>query len=160
VGATVTDATSGPLVSSLSAAVSTNAVGTFSVPFTAYDVAGNSTTGSCSYTVTYGITLLYDPSMLWTSGSTVPIRISLVDYFGNNLSAKSIPVRAVTVTNIGTNAVVAPTASGANADFLFAASPKGYIYTLATKGYIRGSYTLDFVAAGDPVMHHGPFLIR
>jgi hypothetical protein len=161
VGATVTDATSGPLVSSLSAAVSTNAVGTFSVSFTAYDVAGNSTTGSCSYTVTYGIALLYDPRMLWTSGNTVPIRISLVDYFGNNLSAKSIPVSSVTVTNTGTNAVVAPTASGnANANFLFTASPKGYVYTLATRGYASGSYTLDFMAAGDPVMHHGPFLIR
>src|SRR5262249_5686868 len=49
VAGTVSDATSGPATSSVSGAVSTDAVGSFSLPLTAYDVAGNSATVSCSY---------------------------------------------------------------------------------------------------------------
>ncbi len=161
VGATVTDETSGPQTSSLSAAVSTNTLGTFSVPFIASDVAGNSTTGSCSYTVTYGIALQYNTNYAWASGNTVPIRLALVDYYGTNLSSKSIPLTAVSVTDTKTAAKLSPTAAGgSNTSFVFYPSPNGYLYTLSTKGYTSSSYTLDFVAPGDPVIHHAPFLIR
>jgi len=161
VTATVTDATSGPVASSLSAAVSTNAVGTFSVPFTASDVAGNSTTGSCSYMVTYGVDLGYDPTESSNSGSTVPVIISLVDYAGANVSSKSIAVTAVSVTNKATMAMFPPTSPGnTNPGSAFVATPYGYVYTLSSKDYVSGSYTLDFVVAGDPVKHHAPFQIR
>jgi hypothetical protein len=161
VDAMVTDATSGPVVSSLSAAVSTNAVGTFSVPFTASDVAGNSATGSCSYIVTYGIALGYDSTRPRNSGSTVSILISLVDYSGASVSSKSIAVTAVSVTNTATMAMFPPSSPGnTNPGSAFVANTNGYVYTLSTTDYASGSYTLDFVVAGDPVTHHAPFLIR
>jgi hypothetical protein len=49
--ATVTDATSGPVSPTVSAPVSTAVAGSFSVPVSAADVAGNTTTVTCPYTV-------------------------------------------------------------------------------------------------------------
>lgn len=160
VAATVSDATSGPASASVAGATSTNLLGTFSIPLTASDVAGNSASTACSYTVSYGIALLYDSGKRYPATS-LPIRISLLDYFGKNFSDKATRVTAVSVTNVNTGATFTPVAtSNANARFTFIASPKGYLYALSLKGYTSGSYTLDFTAAGDPVVHHAPFLVR
>ena len=49
--ATVSDATSGPVQSSVSTRLDTRRVGIFSVPMTGFDAAGNSTTADCGYVV-------------------------------------------------------------------------------------------------------------
>ena len=117
---------------------------------------------SCPYTVSYRVALRYDPTKASNSGSVVPISVELEDYFGADMSDKSILVTAQTVTNVTTNATFPPTSPGAtNPGFQFSVSPaRGYDYELKTTGYDPGPYTLDFVAAGDPIVHHGPFLIR
>jgi uncharacterized protein YjbI with pentapeptide repeats len=57
VSATVTDATSGPVQSLVSASVPTSSLGSnLSVPLTGLDNAGNSTTVACSYSVTRAAT--------------------------------------------------------------------------------------------------------
>jgi hypothetical protein len=158
----VTDATSGPASAGASAAVATNAVGAYSTTLTASDNAGNTSSVSCPYTVSYRVALRYDVTKVSNSGSVVPIRIELEDYFGVDMSDKSILVTAQTVTNVTTNATFPPTSPGAtNPGFQFSVSPaRGYDYDLKTTGYAPGPYTLDFMAAGDPIVHHGPFLIR
>src|SRR5262249_2250880 len=108
VTSTVTDAPSGPVASLLSTTAPANAVGTFSVPFTAFDVAGNSATGSCSYIVTYGVDLGYDPTKPSNSGSTVPVIISLLDFAGANVSSHSIALTPLSVTNTVTIALFPP----------------------------------------------------
>lgn len=160
--ATVTDATSGPAAASVSTGVSTSQVGTFSASLTAADEAGNTAAAVCPYTVSYGIKLRYDVTKEWSSGSVVPIKVDLVDYFGINVSNKSIVVRATTVTNLRTGETLVPTAPGtANSNFLFVVSPtKGYLYNLKTTGYPSGPYSLGFVAGDDPLVHDAPFLIR
>jgi N-acetylneuraminic acid mutarotase len=52
VSATVSDATSGPAQTSVSAPAPTSSAGSFSVSLTGYDKAGNRTTQSCPYAVT------------------------------------------------------------------------------------------------------------
>jgi hypothetical protein len=158
----VSDATSGPAQTSASSIVTTNAVGTYSTELTGADAAGNTTTVTCAYKVTYRIALRYDTAKAWKPGSVVPIRIELQDYFGGDVSDKGIVVTARSVTNTVTHATFTPTApGGTNPNFVFYVSPAiGYEYDLKTTGYGSGSYTLDFVATSDPVLHGAPFLIR
>jgi hypothetical protein len=160
--ASVTDATSGPATPTVSGAISTAQVGTFSVELNTSDRAGNTAAQRCSYTVSYGIVLRYDTAQVWTSGATVPIKVALVDWNGVDLSSPNITVTAVAVVNTTTGQSFVPKSpSGANPTFTFAATPtRGYQYTLKTTGYPAGSYTLDFIATGDPLIHHAPFVLR
>ncbi len=158
----VTDATSGPATQSVSAAISTTQVGTFTRSLTASDVAGNTASASCSYTVSYGLQLRYDSAKPQKSGSVVSIGIRLVDFLGADVSDKTISVRATSVTRTDTGSTSVPSSPGAaNPDSVFVVAPGGgYHYNLDTRGYAPGSYTLDFVADGDPVTHTAPFVLR
>jgi hypothetical protein len=157
----VSDATSGVATSSTSAPISTANVGSFTATLTAADNAGNIASVVCSYTVSYVVALRYDKTKQWTVGSTIPIKIELDDYFGVDVSVKSIVVTAKTVTNTLAATRFAPTSPGATKNFAFLTAPKnGYEYDLQTKGYQSGPYTLDFIAGNDPVTHHAPFLIK
>ena len=159
---TVTDAASGPAGSAATAPISTSSVGSFTATLTGSNVAGNTATAVCSYTVSYRIALKYDTTKQWNSGTTVPIKVELDDYYGKDVSDKSIVVTATAVTNTGTGATLVPTSPGTtNQNLVFFVSPtKGYQYNLKTVGYSTGSYTLDFVAGLDPLSHHAPFVIR
>ena len=61
VTATVTDATSGAAQSTISAAADARAVGVRAVSMTGADVAGNQTTTTCSYAVTYAFAGFFAP---------------------------------------------------------------------------------------------------
>jgi hypothetical protein len=52
---------------------------------------------SASYTVGYGVVALYDQTKVHKSGSTVPIKIQVVDANGVNYSSASLPVQAMSV---------------------------------------------------------------
>lgn len=159
----VTDATSGAAAATVSTPVSTAAVGSFTTTLTGTDVAGNSATVICPYTVSYRIALEYDPTNANKSGSSVPIMIELQNYSGNDVSSKTITLTAKTVTNTVAATTMPPTGPGAsepNNLFSFSTSPAMYTYVLKTTGYQSGSYTLDFVISGDPLTQHAPFSIR
>jgi hypothetical protein len=158
----VTDATSGPAAATVSAAADTQAAGSFVAPLTASDNAGNSASATCGYTVSYGVGAQYDAEHIKKAGSTVPIGIQLQDYFGTPISNESVRVTAVSVTNANTGAILVPTSPGATQPgFVFStAGTSSYRYQLQTTGYSAGAYTLDFVVAGDPLIHHAPFELR
>jgi hypothetical protein len=158
----VTDATSGPASQTVSAAVSTARVGTFTGSLTASDAAGNTASASCTYTVSYGVQLGYDSAKPQKSGSVVSIGIRLVDYFGANVSDKSIQVRAVSVTRTDTGVTRLPSSPGAsNPGGVFVVAPGGgYQFNLDTRGYAPGPYALDFAVTGDPLTHSAPFVLR
>jgi hypothetical protein len=158
---TVTDSGSGPATSTVNGSVSTAKVGTFTTQLTGSDVAGNAASISCSYTVSYRIVYLYNTIAPTNSGASVPIRIELADYFGNDVSAANITVTAKSVTNTVTNATLKPTSPGAtNPLMTFVVSPThGYLYVLKSTGYAKGNYSLDFSAGADPLSYHAPFVI-
>lgn len=157
--ATVTDATSGPDSTRVSRRISSRHVGTFSASLTAADVAGNATTASCPYTVSYAIHLWYDAARAHKSGRVVAIKIALVDYFGRPFWSRGVTVTAKSVTNAATGAMLEPTPAG-RPRLDFHSSGRRYEYDLRTTGYAPGSYTLDFVAGSDSLIHHAPFVIR
>jgi Ca2+-binding RTX toxin-like protein len=66
VPATVTDATSGPLVSPATGPANTNAPGNFTASITGYDRAGNSRTRNCPYRVTIPKCLGLTPTIVGT----------------------------------------------------------------------------------------------
>jgi hypothetical protein len=158
----VTDATSGPAAATVSAAASTQAVGSFVAVLTAFDRAGNSASAPCAYTVSYGVGAQYDAAHVKNAGSTVPIRIQLQDYFGAPIPNQGIQITAVSVTNTNNGVTLVPTSPGATQPGLFLSAPgtSSFTYQLKTTGYSAGDYTLDFVVFGDPLIHHTPFQLR
>jgi len=64
--------------------------------------------------------MLYDPNVAKKSGSTYPIKLQLCDGAGNNLSASSITLQAVSVKQTSTNAPTLLDDTGnANPDLVF-----------------------------------------
>jgi len=90
VTATVSDVLSGPSVSTVSADVTPSDVsspGVKSVSLTGSDLADNTRTMSCSYTVAYGFLgfLAPIPQSTYKRGSTIPVRFRLGDAAGKPL---------------------------------------------------------------------------
>jgi N-acetylneuraminic acid mutarotase len=154
----------GPVASG--APIDTGSVGTKSFTVQASDSSGNTSSQSVTYTVSYNLCLLYDPTQVYQSGSTIPIRLELCDASGADVSSTSISVTAVSVTQISTNVSDTPVASGnANPDnnFRFDATlgaAGGYIYNLSTKGLATGTYALSFTAGSDPPRHTVQFEVK
>lgn len=143
------------------APVPTDAVGAYSFSVTATDASGNSQTATTSYTVSYGICLLYDSSKAAKSGSTIPVKLRACDAAGNNLSSAALVLHASSVIQISSDASLEVLDAGdANPDSDFRFSDGTYIFNLKTTGLATGSYALMFRAGTDPVLHTAPFQVR
>ena len=89
VAATVTDGTSGPAATTVSAPADVSSVGWKSVSLTGSDRAGNSRTVSCGYAVGYAVSLdstfpRRPPGV--NSGAAVPVRFALTDAAGTPIA--------------------------------------------------------------------------
>jgi hypothetical protein len=151
--ASASDATSHMLggVTSVSAPAVTTQPGAFSASITGQDIAGNSTTVSCPYTVQYGTSLLYKAPMSAKSGSTIPIKLELVNASKANLSSSGIALNALCVVPVGSTDC--SNAVGSNSGpftFLTSLAPGGgYQFNVKTTGLALGTYQLLFRAAGE-----------
>jgi hypothetical protein len=141
--------------------------GTKTFTVKASDNVGNSAPPqSVSYTVSYGIQVLFDQSRAAKSGSTIPIKIGMMDANGTNMSSLAVVLHAVSVVQISTSAsVTLDDAGNANPDFDFRydsslAATGGYIFNLKTTGYGTGSYLLNYTVGGDPNLHSVQFQVR
>ena len=145
------------------AAVPTASAGPHTFSVAASDVAGNTSTASAAYTVSYKICALYDPNKAKKSGSTYPIQIQLCDANDQNVSSSAVVVHAESVTQLSTNAAgVLDDAGNSNPDFDFRydAASGSYMFNLKTSGLGTGTYSLGFTAGADPVVHSAPFQIK
>jgi hypothetical protein len=91
VGATVTalvsDGLSGPLATTVSAPANTGTAGRRTVSLTAADLAGNTSTASCAYTVGFAVTDLRPVAgAVFKRGTTIPVRLQLRDASGHAIS--------------------------------------------------------------------------
>jgi hypothetical protein len=84
----------------------------------------------------------------------VSIRIQLCDVNNVNVSSKSIQVTAVSLLPSGA------LSSNSNPGNVFVLRNGVYVYNLDTKLLSAGSYTLQFTAAGDPITHSVPFILK
>ncbi|MFL6228095.1 MAG: kelch repeat-containing protein [Pyrinomonadaceae bacterium] len=145
------------------ASVDTSSVGTHVFNVTATDRAGNTSTRSVNYTVSYNVCLLYDSAKAYKGGSTAPVKLQLCDAAGHNVSAPGVVVHAVGVTRLSdSTSLEVIDAGNANPDFDFRYDPSlgGYIFHLRTSGYGAGTYALNFVAGNDPTVHAAQFKIK
>ncbi len=137
-----------------------SAVGTYTVTLTVTDSHNNTDTSTVQVVVTYGVTALYDQTKAHKSGSTIPVKLQLVDAAGNNLSSPSLVVHVTGISPAppGTDFNSGNANPGDN--FRYDPSLGGYIFNLSTKGFAAGEYTLSFTVTGDPVTHTVNFVVR
>jgi hypothetical protein len=142
----------------------TASIGDKTFTVNATDNAGNSASSTIvNYTVGYGIQALFDQTKAHKSGSTVPIKIRLVDANGANVSSETTVVHAVSVIQTGSQASPILEDSGnANPDydFRYDHSWDGYIFNLKTTGYGTGTYQLNFIAGNGPMVYSVGFQVR
>ncbi len=146
----------------------TSTVGTKTFTVSASDRVGNlAVPVTRSYTVSFGIKLLYDSSRAVRSGAAYPIKLQLVDANGVNVSSPDITLHALGVrkTSESTTEDV-DDAGNSNEDdnFRFSeglgGSPGGYIFNLKTRGLGSGTYEIVFTAGADPEEHSARFRVR
>jgi hypothetical protein len=118
---------------------------------TATDAAGNSSTETVTFSVTYNFIGFLDPinsggSSIFKLGSTVPIKYQLTDCNGVAITTAggTLAVFKITDAVLGTELEVSVDSSGsANTDNLFRYGSPNYIYNLGTKPYSLGTYWLQ-----------------
>lgn len=151
---------SGPVANG--ASINTQVVGANAFMVNATDNAGNRSSATASYTVGYGIRLLY-VDVARQSDSTYPIKVQLTDARGNNVSSPRVVVQAIGVTVTSSGAPV-PLDIAGNAnpglDFRYDAALGGYIFNLQLTGYAPGAYSLQFTVGDDPTVHNARFKVR
>lgn len=141
-------------------AIDTVSSGSKTFTVTARDQAGNESTRSVAYSVVYNIDVLYDQGKAKNSGSTIPIKIRLVDSAGVNVSAPGITVEAVGISLVSNVALGPVDDSGsANPDENFRYADDSYIFNLKTTGLGTGTYLLYFRCGADQTMHTVQFQI-
>jgi hypothetical protein len=135
---------------------------TFTVSAT--DNAGNTASpAATNYKIIFGLAALYDQSKSHKLGSSVPIKIRLVDANGVNVSSATTVLHAVSVIQIGSQAsgILDQTGnSTSDLDFRYDQSVVGYIFNVSTKGYTTGTYQLRFTAGSGPTIYSVQFQVR
>ena len=143
----------------------TSAIGKQVFTVQATDSVGNASTLSVNYAVTYGVRALYDQNKAYKAGSTIPIRLQLVDANGVNRSSEITAVTAVGTTLVSNYAPeTAEDAGQANPDdnFRYTIFDVGgaYVYNLSTTRLVTGTYYLMFKVAGDTGTYSVQFIVR
>ncbi|HKQ99899.1 MAG TPA: ExeM/NucH family extracellular endonuclease [Pyrinomonadaceae bacterium] len=139
------------------------AVGTYTATLTVTDSHNNTDMATVQVVVGYGVNPQYDQTKAHKSGSTIPIKLQLVDAAGNNVSGPGLVVHVTGVTLGATPVPGTDYDSGnANPGNNFRFTGDGYIFNLSTKtlNLGPGEYTLHFTVTGDPVEHTLKFIVR
>jgi hypothetical protein len=127
----------------------TSTVGVKALTVNTADNAGNSATMAINYTVGYGVVALYDQTKTHKAGSTVPIKIRLVDANVANVSSSTIVPHALSVIQVSSQ-VSSEFSDAGNSnpdfDFRYDSALGGYIFNLKTTGLATGTYLLSFSA--------------
>ena len=108
--------------------------------------------------ITNGTVALFDESLERKTGSSVPIKVQLLDASGQNVSSPD-----VTVTLASPALAPSPaTASQPTGEFRFVRDRKGdfYQYDLKTSRYATGTYTVFWQVQDDPVTHSVTFVLK
>ncbi len=131
------------------------------------DSVGTSAMKSVNYSVGgYNVCLLYDPTHAVKSGATIPLKLSLCDANGNDLSSSATIVTATSLIQVSTSTtdnIVDAGSSNEDNNFRFDStlgSSGGYIFNLKTPGLAPGTYNLHFTAGADTTDHILVFQVK
>ena len=144
-------------------AIDTTVPGARQFTVNATDAAGNSATATVPYSVAYGVRTLYDESKAHKSGSTVPIKIQLIDAAGRNLSSAQVVLHAAGVVRVSdkvSDALAEPSDEAPGTDFKYDAVAGAYHFNLKTTGLASGRYVVVFKAGSDAATYQAPFQVR
>jgi len=122
-------------------------------------------TGNLTENISYGICVLYDQTKSVNGGATFPIKLYLCDSGGNDVSSLSVVLHATQVTTISgfSGPIESPGNANPDNDFRFDSTlgpVGGYIFNLGTTGLASGTYSLQFTAGADPVLHAVNFGVK
>jgi hypothetical protein len=99
---------------------------------------------------------LFDQTKAYKSGSTIPIKLQLLNASNGNLSSSANALVARDLRRLSSNTTAPVVDSGnANPDYAFRYDPTlggtggGYIFNLSAKGLASGQYVLSFYAGSD-----------
>ena len=142
----------------------TSSVGAKIFAVSAADSVGNlAVPSSVNYTVGFGLDVLFDQTKAHKAGSTVPVKVRLLDANGLNVSSAGTVLHAVSVIQLGSQAsTMVEDAGNSNPDFDFRYDQESasYIFNLQTKGYSTGTYQLNFIAGNGAVLYSVRFQVR
>ncbi|HKP37925.1 MAG TPA: choice-of-anchor Q domain-containing protein [Pyrinomonadaceae bacterium] len=144
-------------------ALVTGSPGAKSFTVDATDAAGNAAQMAITYTVVFGVAASFDQTKAHKSGSTVPIKVRLLDANGTNVSSMGIVVHAISVVQTSSQAATSLDDSGKSNpdfDFRYDAAIGGYSFNLKTSGYGTGTYLLNFVAGNNLASYSVGFQVR
>lgn len=123
----------------------------------------NPAAGTSMLQVAYRAVALYDQTKTNKSGSTVSIKVQVINASGVNVSSAALVVHAFQVRQtLGTPYGEPANAGNANPDlnFRYDSSLGGYIFNLKTTDYPTGIYLLAFTVGADPTVHTVQFQVR
>ena len=145
--------------------IDTASVGSKTFTVSSTDAVGTTGMASVNYSVGYNICVLYDQTKSVKSGAVFPIKVSLCDSNGIDVSSSAIVLHATGVFLVSTLAGLPESPGNANpdADFRFDSTlgtTGGYIFNLSTGGLASGTYTLQFTAGSDPTPHSVGFGVK
>ena len=117
-------------------------------------ICATTTSFSPFYLTTIGkkVRSLFDRSKAFKAGSTVPVKVQILNGSDQNLSAATVPLNVRGLRRIGsTTAAIVTDAGNSNPDYFFRYDSNlgGYIYNLKTTGLMPGKYVLSFYAGSD-----------
>lgn len=139
--------------------IDTASVGSKVFTVNSTDAAGLSSSRSVSYSVSYNVCILYDPTHAVKSGAVIPLKMYLCDAKGNDVSNSGVIVHAFKLIQVSTGAtdtIVDAGSANPDNDFRFDSTlgPRGgYIFNLMAN-LATGTYELFFTAGNDPSTTH------
>lgn len=144
---TATDNLSGIASQNATLTSGSEGVGKYTYTVTASDKAGNTTTKSAIYTVSYNFSGFLPPvnrGKSFNLGSTIPVKFRLTDSNGasiTNATATIMLQKSAGSTSLGD--IVKPVSSGgSNTDNFFRYDSGQYIYNLSTNGLSAGTWQI------------------
>ena len=143
---------------------------------TTFDVTNNLVCGTASslspfalfvpQVSSYSVNALYDQTRAARRGSTIPIKVQVLDATGANISSADLALTATRTVLVSTNTSdVVEDVGNTNPDgnFRFDASlgtGGGYIFNLSTSDLATGTYELEFTIGGSPVEYSVTFQVK
>jgi hypothetical protein len=94
----------------------------------------------------------------YNSGSTIAIKIKVLNGQGQNVGSPSLALTAVSVVPPG-GGLISPGNSQPGNLFTFDPESGTYQFNLKTTGYKKGTYTLNFTVGNDPTTYSVQFVI-
>jgi hypothetical protein len=150
--------------STLSGSVDTSTIGTKSVSFTAYDVAGNTNSTSCSYSVIYSFTGFFQPvdnlptCNVVKAGSAIPMKFSLHGNQGLSIIAAGYPTSATTTcAPTQPSDAIEQTVTSGNSTLNYDSTVDQYIYVWKTDKSWAGTSRIFVLKLADGTYHYAVF---